>query len=345
VSISVATALVVAAALAWSVTGGLHDAPTLSATAIASRALSPLGAVVVVGAFGFAGPLVAGTAVADTIASFVALDGLSSWAALGTVATGLGAAMAWNLLTWRVGLPSSSTHGLVGGLVGATLVVAGPGDVRWGMAALADGELEGVAKILAALLLSPLVGLAAGAAVQRVAAWSLRSAGTGWNRRIRRAQVATVAGLAFAHGANEAQKSMGIIALALLVGGTADGLEVPAWAVVAAAATIPVAALASGWGIVRTLGYRIYPLQPLHAASAQIAAAAVVGASSALGGPVSTSQVTTSAIMGTGAAERPRSVRWETGKAILVTWLLTIPCTIALAALVAAIGRAVAAAA
>jgi PiT family inorganic phosphate transporter len=325
VSISVATALVVAAALAWSVTGGLHDAPTLSATAIASRALTPLGAVVVVGAFGFAGPLVAGTAVADTIASFVALDGLSSWAALGTVATGLGAAMAWNLLTWRVGLPSSSTHGLVGGLVGATLVVAGPGDVRWGMAALADGELEGVAKILAALLLSPLVGLAAGAAVQRVAAWSLRSAGTGWNRRIRRAQVATVAGLAFAHGANDAQKSMGILTLVLVLGGFIPTFEVPFWVMLACSLAITLGILSGGWQIVRTLGFSIYKIRPLHALDSQMTAASVIFASSLGGAPVSTTHVVASSIMGIGASERPKAVRWGKAAEIVATWVITIP--------------------
>lgn len=338
-----ATALVVAAALAWGLSGGLHDAPTLAAGAVASRALSPGAAVIVVGVAGFLGPMVAGTAVADTIAAFVTLDDLSPLAALGTVAAGIGAAIGWNLITWRVGIPSSSTQGLVGGLVGATVVAAGPDDVSWGFAALASGRVEGVAKILAALVLSLVLGLAAGAAVQRLAARSLRGAGAGWNQRIRRFQILTVGGLAFAHGANEAQKCMGMIALALVVGGTTDRLEVPFWAVVASAATIPVAAMVGGWAIVRTLGYGIYPLRPLHAATSQLAAAAVVAGASALGGPVSTTQVATTAVMGVGTVERPRAVRWGTGEAIVVAWLLTIPCSAALAALVVAVARLAAA--
>jgi len=161
-----------------------------------------------------------------------------------------------------------------------------------------------------------------------------------WNLRLRRLQWPTVAALSFAHGANEAQKGMGIIALALLVGGSTDRLEVPYWAVLLSAATIPVGAIAGGWRIVRTLGFRIYRLRPLHAAGAELTAAAVVGATSAWGGPVSTSQVTSAAVIGVGAAERPRRVRWETGKAILAAWLLTIPCTAALAALLVLVLRA-----
>jgi PiT family inorganic phosphate transporter len=338
------TGAVVAVTLAWAVTGGMHDTATLTAGAIASRALSPARAVLVFGGFGFLGPLVVGTAVASNIASFVDLGDLSPAAGLGTVAAGLGAAMAWNLLTWYFGIPSSATQGLVGGLVGATLASGGPDDVRWGFAALAHGDLEGVALILVALVVSPVLGLAAGFVVQRIGALSLRGASVEWNRRLRRGQVLTVAGLAFAHGANEAQKSMGVIALALTLGGVTDALEVPPWVMIASASTIPVGALVGGWGIVRTLGYGIFHLRPLHAAGAQIGAASVIGVSSALGGPVSTGHVASSAVIGVGAADRPRAVRWEAGKAILLAWLLTLPATATLGAMIVGIGRAIAAA-
>ncbi len=337
---SAQTAIVVAIALVWAVSGGVHDAGTLTASGIASRALTPRRAIAIVAVFGFAGPLVAGTAVAATIGSFVDLSGLPPESALRTVAAGLAAAIGWNVVTWRAGIPASSTHGLVGGLVGATIVAAGVDDVRWGFAALADGHVEGVAKVVVALVISPVIGLGVGALVQRVAAWTLRSAAVGWNRRLRGVQLPTVAALSFAHGVNEAQKSMGIIALALLVGGTTDHLEVPFWVVVVSAATIPVGAVLGGWRIVRTLGFGIYRLRPLHAAGAQFTAAAVVGATSAWGGPVSTSQITSSAIIGVGAADHPRAVRWETGKAILVAWLLTMPCTAALAAILVGVLRA-----
>lgn len=338
---SAQTAIVVAIVLVWAVSGGIHDAGTLTASGIASRALSPRRAIALVGVFGFLGPLVAGTAVAATIGSFVDLSGLPPGSALWTIGAGLAAAITWNVLTWRAGIPASSTHGLVGGLVGATIVAAGAGDVVWGFGSLADGQLEGVAKVVVALLISPVIGLGVGAIVQRLAAWSLRSADVGWNRRLRGMQTPTVAALSFAHGVNEAQKSMGIIALALLVGGSTDRLEVPFWVVLVSAATIPLGAVVGGWRIVRTLGYGIYKLRPLHAAGAQLTAAVVVGATSAWGGPVSTSQVTSSAIIGVGAAEHPRAVRWETGKAILVAWLLTMPCTALLAAAFAAALRAV----
>jgi PiT family inorganic phosphate transporter len=333
--VSAGTVSVVALALLWAVTAGVHDAGTLTASGIASRALSPRVALVVVGVFGFAGPLVAGTAVADTIASTVDLGGLAAGAALRTVAAALLGAIAWNVITWRLGIPASSTHGLVGGLVGATIATAGAGDVAWGFPALADGRLEGVAKVVAALLLSPLMGLALGAVVLRAAAWGLRGADVGWHRRLRLLQWPTVAGLSFAHGANEAQKSMGVIALALLVGGANETLEVPLWAAVLSAATIPVGALVSGSAIVRTLGYGIYRLRPIHAVGAQATAAVVVTATSVWGGPVSTSQVASSAIIGVGAAEHPRAVRWDTGKAMLVAWLLTIPGTAVLAGVLA----------
>lgn len=334
------TTIVVAVALLWSVSGGVHDAGTLTASGVASRALSPRGALALVCLFGFAGPMVAGTAVASTIGSFVDLGDLAPTTALRTIVAGLAAAIGWNALTWRLGLPASSTHGLVGGLVGATLVAAGPDDVVWGGGALAEGRLDGVLKVLVALLASPLVGLLAGAVVLRAMAWALRSGTVGWNRRLRRAEWPAIAALSFAHGANEAQKSMGVIALALLVAGGSDTLEVPLWARVLCAATIPLGAVAGGWRIVRTLGFGIYRLRPIHAAAAQGTGALVVAATSVWGGPVSTSQVMSSAIIGVGASEHARRVRWETGKSILVAWLLTIPCTAALAALIVGLLRA-----
>mgnify|MGYP001812166306 FL=1 len=332
--------IVVGIVLVWAVIGGFSDAGTLSAAAIASRALTPRQAILTVGGFGFLGPLVGGTAVAATIGSFVDLSGLAPQDALRTLTAGLVAAIVWNAVTWRAGLPVSSTHGLVGGLVGATIAASGADDVRWGVAALAEGRIEGVTKVVIALVVSPILGLALGAVIHALAAGALRSAEVGWHRRLRRAQVPAVAALSFTHGLNEAQKSMGIIALALLAGGTTDSLDVPVWAVVLSAATIPAAALLGGWRIVRTLGFGIYRLRPLHGASAQLAAASVVAATSAWGGPVSTSQVSSSAIMGVGASERPKAVRWETGKAMLLAWVVTIPCTIALAAALTLLLRA-----
>ena len=337
---SAATGIVVALVIVWAVTAGVHDAGTLTASGIASRALPPRSALTIVAVFGFAGPLLAGTAVATTIASMFDFGDLAAGDALRAVAAGLLAALGWNVLTWRLGLPASSTHGLIGGLIGATVAAAGPDDVDWGLAALADGRIEGVTKVVVALLVSPVLGLVLGAVVLRAGAWALSGAGVGWNRGLRLVQWPTVAGLSFAHGWNEAQKSMGVIALALLAGGATDALEVPEWAVVVSAATIPVGAFVGGSRIIRTLGYGVYRLRPIHATGAQATAAAVVAATSAWGGPVSTSQVASSAIIGVGAADHPRSVRWGIGKEMLVAWLLTIPATAILGALVAGVLRA-----
>jgi PiT family inorganic phosphate transporter len=335
--VSAQTAIVVAITLAWAVSGGIHDAGTLAASGIASRALTPRLAIVIVGVFGFIGPIVAGTAVAETISSFVDLSGLAPGPALWTIAAGLASAIVWNVITWRAGIPASSTHGMVGGLVGATIVAAGFDDVNWGFESLADGNVEGVAKVVVALLVSPLIGFVLGAVLMRAGGWAFRSADIRWNRRLRSLQVPTVAALSFAHGVNEAQKSMGIIALTLVAGGTSDSFAVPTWTVVVCAATIPAGAIVGGWRIVRTLGFGIYRLRPIHATGAQLASATVVGATSVWGGPVSTSQVTSSAVIGVGAAEHPREVRWATGKSILVAWVFTIPCTAVLAAIIVAV--------
>lgn len=335
-------ALVVTFAVAFGVSGGVHDTANITAPAIASRALGTLAAVGIVAVFGFVGPLLAGTAVADTVGSIVSLGGLSAAEALCAVLAGLGAATLWNMTAWRAGLPASSTQALVGGLVGAALAAGGPDHVNWGFAALAEGQLDGVAKVVVALVLSPIAGLAAGFVVFRAAARALRLAERGWNRRLRRAQVATCGLLALTYGANEAQKTMGVIALALLLSGRTQTLSVPAWAVLLSAATIPAAALCGGWPVVRTIGFRVYRLRPLHAAGAQLAAAAAVGASSVFGAPVSTTQVTSAAVMGVGAADRPRSVRWATGKAIVLGWLVTAPCSALAAAALFSLGWAAA---
>src|SRR4249919_2875525 len=183
---AVLSALALALALAFGVSGGVHDTANITAPAIASRALTTVGAVGLVAVLGFAGPLLAGTAVADTVGSIVSLGSLSSAEALGAVIAGLVASTLWNVATWRAGLPASSTQALVGGLVGAALAAGGPSLVNWGFAALAEGQLEGVAKVVAALVLSPVAGLALGFLVFRASARILRVAERRWNRRTQR---------------------------------------------------------------------------------------------------------------------------------------------------------------
>lgn len=311
--------------LLFDYTNGFHDAANIVATVIASRAMTPAQAVVVVGVFEFLGPLLGGTAVANTIGTFVVLDDVAPLLSLSILLCGLLGAIAWNLLTWYFGIPSSSSHALVGGLIGAVVVAVGQAHVVWGFAELADGRLTGIVKVLAALLLSPLIGFWAGFAIHRLLAVALRAARPAANSRLRAAQFVTAAGLAFSHGANDAQKSMGILTLVLLLGGFIERFEVPFWVMLACASSMTLGILSGGWRIVRTLGFAIYRVRPVHALGSQLASAALILAASVGGAPVSTTHVVATSIMGIGASERPRAVRWAKAKDIVVSWIVTIP--------------------
>jgi PiT family inorganic phosphate transporter len=306
-------------------TNGFHDAANIVATVIASRAMTPAQAVVIVGVFEFLGPLLGGTAVADTIGKFVALDDVAPLLSLSILLCGLLGAIVWNLLTWYFGIPSSSSHALVGGLIGAVVVAVGSEHVVWGFAELAEGHLTGIVKVLAALLLSPLAGFWAGFVVHRLLTTALLAANPAANSRLRAAQFITAAGLAFSHGANDAQKSMGILTLALLLGGFIERFEVPFWVILACASSITLGIMSGGWRIVRTLGFAIYRVRPIHALGSQLTSAAVILGASLGGAPVSTTHVVATSIMGIGASERPRAVRWAKAKDIALTWVITIP--------------------
>ena len=321
--------LAILAAVVFNVTSGFHDAAEICTPGVVTGAIRPAGALAFFAVMVFIGPFLAGTAVADTIGSVVTLSDEDSITALAIVAAGIAGAAVWNVVTWRFAIPSSSTHALVGGLVGVTIVAAGPGDVRWGLSALADGQLEGVTKIVVALVLSPIAGIAAGFLVFRIGRLALRRATRRANRPLRRMLVGGTGLLAFAHGGNEAQKSMGVIALALVLGGRQSSFTIPLWVVVVSAATLALGGVTGGWGIARTLGYGIYRLEPLHAAGAQVGGAGVIYGAALLGGPVSTTQVVASSITGAGAAERPRAVRWDTGKTMILVWLVTMPAAAA----------------
>lgn len=311
--------------LVFDYTNGLQDAANMLATIVASRAATPIQAAVLVSFFTFLGPILGGTAVANTIGNFVDVTDIETVASLTVVLAGLAGAIAWNLLTWWLGLPASSSQALVGGLVGAVVVAAGPEHVVWGFAAATTGQLTGVTKVLGALLISPVLGFLFGWAIHRIMSFALRGARATANRYLRGFQWLTTAALAFSHGTNDAQKGMGIIAMLLVLGGVNAEFYVPLWVIVASATAITLGTLAGGWRIVRTLGFGIYKVRPIHALDAQITSASVILAASAIGGPVSTTQVVSTSIMGIGASERPKSVRWGTAKEIVGTWLITMP--------------------
>ena len=321
--LAIATIVVV---LLFDYTNGFHDASNIVATVIASRAMTPIQAVIVVAFFEFLGPLLVGTAVANTIGSFIDVSALASVDSLIIIMAGITGAIAWNLGTWWIGIPSSSSHALVGGLVGPVLVSAGPSNVVWGFQELLfHGHLTGVTKVLLALILSPLIGFWVGFVLHRITGLLLRGSRPSLNRKLRLGQFPTTAWLAFSHGANDAQKSMGIITLVLVTGGFIGEFEVQFWTILACSTAITLGILTGGWRIVRTVGFGIYKVRPLHALNTQLTSAGVIFAASLVGAPVSTTHVVSSSIMGIGASERPKAVRWAKAQDIVTTWLITIP--------------------
>jgi PiT family inorganic phosphate transporter len=313
-------ALAVALALGFALTNGLHDASNAIAALVATRGARPLQAVTLAAVFNLLGPLVLGAAVADTVGGIVVVDGS---AGIAVIAAALLAAVAWNLATWARGLPSSSGHALVGGLIGAGAVAGAAGTIRW----------EAVAAVLAALALSPLLGALAGLASIRAMRGAGRRATRRWRGPVRGAGWATSAALAFGHGANDAQKSVGVIAALLVADGRATELSSPVWAIVACAGALTLGTALGGWPIVRTIGRGIVRLHPLDGVAGQGASAGVLVAASALGAPVSTTQVVASSVVGVaGGRRRWRHVRWAVVRAVALGWVVTLPASAALAA-------------
>lgn len=323
--LTVLVVVAVAIVLFFDYTNGFHDASNIIATPIASRALTPIQAVAIVATFEFLGPLLGGTAVANTIGKFVNLDDVVAVLSVTIILCGLSGAIFWNLLTWWFGIPSSSSHALVGGLTGSVLVGVGAEHVIWGFEQLAEGHLTGVTKVLMALILSPIIGFWVGFTIHRLMFFLMRGAKPGVNRFFKRIQILSCAGLAFSHGANDAQKSMGIITLVLLNGGYLSTFEVPFWVVLSCAIAITLGIMSGGWRIVRTVGFGIYKVRPIHAFDGQLSSAAVIFGASVVGAPVSTTHVVSSSLMGIGASERPKAVRWAKAKEIISTWIITIP--------------------
>jgi PiT family inorganic phosphate transporter len=324
-AILVVAVIAVAVILVFDFTNGFHDASNIVATVIASRAMTPIQAILVVAAFEFLGPLIGGTAVANTIGKFINISDLQALPSLLIILSGVVGAISWNIITWVFGIPSSSSHALVGGLAGAVVVSAGADHVVWGISELSHGHLTGVTKVLLALIISPIIGFWGGFVIHRWMGFLLRGARASINKPLRRVQFFTAAGLAFSHGANDAQKSMGVITMVLLLGGFISEFKVPFWVVLTCATAITLGIMSGGWRIVRTVGFGIYKVRPLHAVNAQLTSATVIFGSALLGAPVSTTHVVSSSIMGIGASERPKAVRWSKAKEIISTWIITIP--------------------
>ncbi len=328
-------AIAVLLALGFAVTNGLHDASNAIATLVATRAATPLQAILMATFFNLLGPLLVGAAVADTIGGIVTV---SPSVAVEVIGSGLAAATAWNLTTWRLGLPSSSGHALVGGLVGAALVEGGTGAVNWG--GLDGIHPVGVFGTLIALAASPVLGGLAALIVIRALRRAARRATSRWRGRVQGGQWVTSAALSFSHGANDAQKSVGVVAALLLADGKIDSLSAPTWVIVACSAALTMGTALGGWRIIRTVGRRIYRIKPLEGLSSQSSSAGVILGASFLGAPVSTSQVVASSVVGIGVGRRRlRHVNWEIVRQIGIAWLITLPASAALAAAVLGLWR------
>ena len=308
-------ALVVALAMGFNYTNGFHDAANAIATSVSTRALTPRIALGMAAIANLAGAFL-GTRVAATIGSGI-IDAPAGKVGLAICAAGLVGAIAWNMLTWWFGLPSSSSHALIGGLGGAAIAAATI--VHW------SKVLE---KVIIPMVASPVVGIIMGYLVMTAILWLWRNAQPGRvNRGFRYAQTVSAAAMAFGHGMQDAAKTAGVVVLALTVGGfhSSGDMSIPLWVLVMSAVVISLGTYAGGWRIMRTLGRRIIHLDPPQGFAAETTAAAVLYVATATGAPISTTHAITSAIMGVGSTKSVKAVRWNVAKNIVGAWIFTFP--------------------
>jgi inorganic phosphate transporter, PiT family len=311
---------VIILALGFDFLNGIHDSSNVVATMIYSRALPPKAALWMAAIAEFLGPFIFGVAVAETIGGIVEPDTIT----LQVLIAALCSAICWNLLTWRLGFPSSSSHALVGGLIGAVIIGAGWQAIN----------LEELKKIIIALFTSPFLGFMVGWLILKIIFFLCQNASPRINDFFKTGQIFTGLSLALSHGANDAQKTMGIITLALVTGGYLSSFVVPQWVIALCAFMIALGTLLGGKRLIRTLGGKFFKIRPVDGFSSQIASATVILGASLVGGPVSTTQVVSSSIMGVGAAHRIGKVRWGVAQEIGSAWLFTIPSTALIAAVI-----------
>lgn len=322
--------LVVIFVAAFDFTNGFHDAADMVATAIASRAMQPATAIAVVTAFTFLAPFTVGLAVADTVGTFVNVSVVPAIKSESLVMAALLAAITYNLITWKLGFPSSSSNSLAGGLVGAGLYCVGSDNISWGLEALHSGQLQGVMKVIAGLFLSPILGFLIGVIVMKLLLLVLRRTTQRINRLFVASQYMSIAWLGFSHGANDAQKGMAVIGMMLLASGTTNEFLVPVWAILLCASAITLGTMFGGWSIIKTLGFGLFRVKLLHSVANQLGSALVNSFATLMGAPTSTTQIVTATLLGNGAAEKPQHVNWRTAKNIVSGWFLNVPVSIML---------------
>ncbi|CAN5665459.1 inorganic phosphate transporter [soil metagenome] len=320
-SVDLLLILVVLAALAFDYINGFHDTANAIATVVSTRVLTPRAAILMAAVLNFLGTLIA-THVALTIAKGIVDPSVSTESLALAAVIG---AIVWNLVTWYFGIPSSSSHALIGGLVGAGLVAGGMAGVQW------KGVVE---KVVLPLLISPVVGFVMGFLIMKaIEHLFARTSPHRVNVVFRRLQIVSAAAMAFSHGQNDAQKSMGIITLALVARGFVHGDHVPIWVILACATVMGLGTASGGWRIMRTMGHRIIRLEPVNGFAAETAGAATIIGASFLGMPVSTTHIIASSIFGVGSSRRLSAVRWGVALNMVIAWVLTIPASAAVGAL------------
>ncbi len=300
--------------LAFDFLNGVHDSSNIVATMISSRAIRPQIALFMTAVAEFCGPFLFGVAVATTIGNEIVE---SHHVNMYVIIAALIGAILWNVITWILGIPSSSSHALIGGILGAVVTNAGFSAIK----------LAGMEKILLTLFVSPLIGFVAGFIIANIIFLLSWKASPRVNGLFKKLQIVTSLGLALSHGTNDSQKTMGVITLGLVISGVQSTFHVPLWVVFICALTIAIGTSVGGWQLIKTLGSKFYKVRPVHGFAAQATSAAVILTASLIGGPVSTTQVVSTAIMGVGAAERVNKVRWTVAGEIASAWLLTIPAT------------------
>ncbi len=312
--------IVIVLALAFDFINGFHDTANAIATSVSTRAISPTNAIIMAAVLNFLGAMVS-TGVAKTIGGDIVVGHIDQ----PIIIAGLVGAIIWNLLTWLVGLPSSSSHALIGGMIGGVLL--SPLGV--------DGlNMQGIGKIVIALVASPVVGGIIGFIIMSIMFRVFHGANPSkTNARFKKMQIITAATMAFSHGSNDAQKSMGIITLALVSGGVLTEFEVPDIVKILCATAMAVGTSVGGWSIIKTVGGKIFKLEPINGFAADLNSSIVVFTATLLHLPVSTTHVVSGSIMGVGAAKRINAVRWGVAQQMVMAWVLTIPCTAVMGAL------------
>ncbi|HJT19594.1 MAG TPA: inorganic phosphate transporter [Nitrospira sp.] len=317
--------LVVALALLFDFSNGWHDSANAIATVVSTRVVSPFVAVMGAGVLNIAGAFMS-TAVAKMVGSGIVDPGSVTQQ---MVAAALAGAILWNLFTLLLGLPTSSSHALIGGLVGSAVTHGGWTTVK----------LTGLRSVLEAMVLSPFFGFAIGLSFMVLISWTFFRVARGVATKLfKRLQLLSACFMAFSHGANDAQKAMGIITLALLSAGQIPTAEVPSWVIGACAVAMGLGTAVGGWQIVRTLGMGIVKLEPVHGFAAETGAAAVLMVTAHIGLPVSTTHTITSSVMGVGAIKRLSAVRWGVTRRILYAWIFTLPGAAILASIIYLLG-------